>query len=54
MTVLESQQRALDANAAYLDALSGRLDNRVTLHLALGGGFGDMPPDASLRDRRRP
>ncbi len=44
VTVLESQQSALDANAAYLDALSARLDNRVTLHLALGGGFGDAPP----------
>ncbi|MET1756816.1 efflux transporter outer membrane subunit [Novosphingobium sp. RD2P27] len=50
VTVLESQQRALDANAAYLEALSARLDNRVTLHLALGGGFGDVPPAAPPQD----
>lgn len=50
VTVLESQQRALDATAAYLDALSARLDNRVTLHLALGGGFGDVPPPAPPED----
>ncbi len=41
VTVMESQQRALDANAAYLDAVSARLENRINLHLALGGGFGE-------------
>lgn len=40
ITVLESQQRALDTKSAWISARRARLDNRVDLHLALGGGFG--------------
>lgn len=40
ITVLESQQRALDTRSAWIAARRARLDNRVDLHLALGGGFG--------------
>ena len=40
ITVLESQQRALDTKSAWLAARRARLDNRVDLHLALGGSFG--------------
>lgn len=40
ITVLESQQRALDTKSAWIAARRARLDNRVDLHLALGGSFG--------------
>lgn len=39
ITVLESQQRALDTRSALIAARRARLDNRIDLHLALGGGF---------------
>ena len=38
INVLESQQRALEARSAYLEARRARLENRIDLHLALGGG----------------
>jgi outer membrane protein TolC len=44
ITVLESQQRAIDARSAYITTRRARLDNRVDLHLALGGGFGTSSP----------
>lgn len=40
LTVLQSQQGALDARSAVIATRRARLENRVTLHLALGGGFG--------------
>ena len=40
VTVLQSQQRALDSRSAVLLARRARLENRIALHLALGGGFG--------------
>jgi NodT family efflux transporter outer membrane factor (OMF) lipoprotein len=39
ITVLESQRRALVATADLIDARQQRLQNRVDLYLALGGGF---------------
>ncbi|MBZ6379602.1 hypothetical protein B5C34_15640 [Pacificimonas flava] len=48
LTVLESQQRALDARSAFLAARNARLANRIDLHLALGGGFG--VPSGDLRE----
>ncbi|MEP2989855.1 MAG: efflux transporter outer membrane subunit [Parasphingorhabdus sp.] len=42
--VLETQQRALNARSAYLSTRRDRLFNRVDLHLALGGGLEDIPP----------
>lgn len=39
LNVLESQQRALDGRSAYIAARQARLNNRIALHLALGGGF---------------
>ena len=39
ITVLDSQRRALDARSDYLNVRLRRLTNRVTLYLALGGGF---------------
>ncbi len=39
ITVLSSQRTALDSESALLTIRRARLDNRVDLHLALGGGF---------------
>jgi len=39
LVVLESQSRALIAESELLAIRRQRLDNRVELHLALGGGF---------------
>lgn len=47
LAVLESQQRALDSRSAYLSVRRARLENRIDLHLALGGGFSDASPDAA-------
>lgn len=44
LNVLESQQRALDGRSAHITAQHARLENRVALHLALGGGFENTPP----------
>lgn len=41
LNVLESQQRALDGRSAQITARHARLENRIALHLALGGGFED-------------
>jgi len=43
LVVLESQRRTLDSQSALISARRARLDNRVDLHLALGGGF-HFPP----------
>src|SRR5690606_7285164 len=50
LAVLESQQRALDSSSAYLAARRARLENRIDLHLALGGGFDDMPDAPTPQD----
>lgn len=39
ITVLQSQRTALDSESALLSLRRARLDNRVDLHLALGGSF---------------
>jgi NodT family efflux transporter outer membrane factor (OMF) lipoprotein len=39
ITVLAAQRRTVEAESAYLDVRRRRLDARVDLHLALGGGF---------------
>ncbi len=51
LVVLESQTRALTAQSELFTARRNLLDNRVDLHLALGGGFElpDPPADASTR-----
>ena len=43
LNVLESQQRALDGRSAYISARHARIENRIALHLALGGGFEHYP-----------
>lgn len=42
LEVLEAQRRALGAESSLLDVRRRRLDQRVDLHLALGGGFGPV------------
>lgn len=46
LAVLESQRQALDAQSRLLTARRQRLDVRVDLHLALGGGFDRASLDA--------
>lgn len=41
ITLQETQRRAFTAESAYLSTARERLDNRVSLYLALGGDFGD-------------
>lgn len=44
IVVLESQRRALDAESGLISVRRQRLENRVDLYLALGGGFeGELP-----------
>lgn len=40
LTLLEAQRRAWEAESQWLAVRRARLDNRIQLHLALGGGFG--------------
>ena len=47
ITVLSAQRTALDSESALLTVRRARLDNRVDLHLALGGGFAAAPPAAA-------
>jgi NodT family efflux transporter outer membrane factor (OMF) lipoprotein len=44
ITVLESQRRSLQADGELIAAKRLRLENRVDLHLALGGGFEPLRP----------
>lgn len=44
VTVLDTQRRALDAESALLNARRALLENRVSLHTALGGGFDALAP----------
>jgi len=39
VTVLDAQRRELTSQSAYIAAYQNRLENRVDLYLALGGGF---------------
>jgi outer membrane protein TolC len=42
ITLLGSQRRAFEAEGQYLTVRRQRLDARVDLYLALGGGFGEI------------
>jgi NodT family efflux transporter outer membrane factor (OMF) lipoprotein len=39
ITLLETQRRAFNAESAWLSTLNQKLQNRINLHLALGGDF---------------
>jgi outer membrane protein, multidrug efflux system len=52
ITVLSAQRSAFNAESQLLTVRRNRLDNRVDLHLALGGGFdaSDIPgPPTTVR-----
>jgi NodT family efflux transporter outer membrane factor (OMF) lipoprotein len=55
LQLLDAQSRRLSAEGQLISARAERLQNRVRLHVALGGGaYGDFPPDALpafLRDQ---
>lgn len=51
LVVLESQTRALAAESELLAVRRQRLDNRVNLHLALGGGFESIPSTSRTAER---
>lgn len=44
ITVLESQRRAFNARSSLLNVINDRLQNRLNLHLALGGDFTAASP----------
>jgi NodT family efflux transporter outer membrane factor (OMF) lipoprotein len=46
VTVLEAQRRSLDAESQLLSVRRQRLDARIDLHLALGGGLDEQSADA--------
>lgn len=43
LTILTAQNRALRAKSEHLSALRARLENRIDLHLALGGDYQPIP-----------
>ncbi|MGB1581225.1 MAG: efflux transporter outer membrane subunit [Nevskiales bacterium] len=48
ITLLEAQRRAFDSQRALIDVRNQRLQNRINLHLALGGDFSDAPAANAL------
>ncbi len=47
LQLLDAQTRRISAEGQLISARAERLQNRVRLHVALGGGaYGDVPPDA--------
>ena len=48
ITVLDSQRSAFQAEGELITARRQRLDNRVDLYLALGGGFEQLDSPFSL------
>ncbi len=56
LQLLDAQSRRISSEGQLISARAERLQNRVRLHVALGGGaYGDVPPDALpafLRDKK--
>lgn len=48
-TILALQRSLLEMESAVLALQRARIDNRVDLHLALGGSFNDPPPSQPVR-----
>lgn len=52
LTLLRAQQQLINSESALIDARRQRLDNRVDLHVALGGDFrSHEPPETVTRNR---
>jgi hypothetical protein len=49
LSVLQLQERQLESQATTIQLRDVRLANRISLHLALGGGF-DAAPAAQIAD----
>ena len=49
ITWLEARRRAFNARSSLLGTSNARLQNRIALYLALGGGFDANPPPAAAR-----
>jgi NodT family efflux transporter outer membrane factor (OMF) lipoprotein len=47
VTLLEAQRRAFETESQWLTVRRLRIDNRIELHLALGGGFAPAAPSAT-------
>ena len=47
LEILESQRRAVNARRSMISLHNQRLQNRIDLHLALGGDFATNPPPAA-------
>ncbi|MGI9239229.1 MAG: TolC family protein, partial [Verrucomicrobiales bacterium] len=45
LEILEAQRRAVDARSSMISLRNQRLQNRIDLHLALGGDFATPPPE---------
>ncbi|MGE9294464.1 MAG: efflux transporter outer membrane subunit [Puniceicoccales bacterium] len=54
ITVLESQRRAFESESAYITVRTQRLNNRVTLYLALGGDFAPGSPEPATAVVKHP
>jgi outer membrane protein TolC len=54
ITLLESQRRALDFQSRLLDVRRRRLETRVNLMLALGGGFHTAEEIEVIAEERNP
>ena len=50
ITLLETQRRAFSAQIALLSSSRQRLENRINLHLALGGPFAAGPEPLTAED----
>ena len=50
LLLLESKRRLLNIHSQILTLQRLRLDNRVDLHLALGGGLNDFRADSQLEN----
>ncbi len=48
LEILEAQRRAVDARSSMINLRNQRLQNRVDLHLALGGDFATPPPNQEI------
>lgn len=51
LSVLEAQRRAFNARSSMISFRNARLQNRINLHLALGGDFEILPPPPATEDR---
>ncbi len=52
LTLLRAQQQLINSESALIDARRQRLDNRVDLHVALGGDFRSHEPSEIVNKKR--